>query len=379
MLSGIRTFVRLVRRFLSLPRCYVSLVNWKECARSRPGVASDLLYIFFRLRCFPDHYSPCRLDEKPREDWHWYYGSNYGPIPRERLQREVQPPGYRAIFNDKVLCEVVSRGLGVPLPRYLGELRPSDDCVARVTAMLAQESAPRKIIIKPVTGSAGRGIVAAYRDDSGIVVDTGKAVIPLSRYRPEEPAIVQEFVPQHPAISAIAPRPVNTIRVLTLCTRSGEILVLSSSMRFGVGSATVDNWSAGGVAVGVDHRTGRLMDTAWYKDGTRCHAHPDTGFRFEGFQVPFWDEVLALAKRVQRGLAFYRLIGIDVALTPAGPVLIEMNARPDFVFQEQTAGPLLRDPRVLQAFGEYGLLYNGPQRRLLRQHLRTAGAVTPAA
>lgn len=366
MLTGIRNTIRRTQDLLSLPRCYFSLVNWKECTRSRPAVAADLLYLFFRLRARPDHYSPCRLDEKPRQEWRWYYGSNYRPLTSHLLRQQVQPRNRRIIFNDKALCEVVSRGLDLPLPRYLGELHPADDCAARITGLLEAPGGPARIIIKPVTGSAGQGIAVACRDTGGIIVDDGHRVMPLSRFRLSRPAIVQEFIQQHPAVSAIAPRSVNTVRLMTLCTRSGEVMVISTSMRFGVGNAHVDNWSAGGVAVGVDHRTGRLMETAYYKDGTRCLAHPDTGFRFGGYPLPFWDEILELAKKVQRGLSFYRLIGIDVAITPDGPVLVEMNARPDFVFQEQTAGPLLRDPRVLRAFGEYGLLYSREQRRMFR-------------
>ena len=64
---------------------------------------------------------------------------------------------------------------------------------------------------------------------------------------------------------------------------------------------------------------------------------------------------------------FYKLIGMDIAVTQVGPVLIEVNANPDIVFQEQTSGPLFKDKRVLKEFDKYDLLVNKYQKKLLDQ------------
>jgi hypothetical protein len=178
-------------------------------------------------------------------------------------------------------------------------------------------------------------------------------------------AIVQEYIQQHPKIAEVSSSSVNTIRLVTLWTRSAEVILVSAAMRFGVGSAHVDNWSSGGIAVGVDHHSGRLMEIAFDKHGNRFLNHPDTRQVFQGFQIPYWQEAVEIATKLQTAVNCYKLIGVDVAIAPDGPILIEMNANPDIVFQEQTAGPLLRDRRVLQEFSEYGLLYNDAQRRLI--------------
>src|SRR5690606_899382 len=147
------------------------------------------------------------------------------------------------------------------------------------------------------------------------MVRAGATRMPLRRYVLPGDAIVQEYIRQHPGIAAISGCAVNTVRLLTLRTRAGEVPAVSAAMRFGVGNAHVDNWSAGGVAVGVDHRSGRLMECAFDKRGHRFERHPDTQFRFAGYEVPFWPQVLQMAEEVQRGLDFYRLIGVDVAVT----------------------------------------------------------------
>ncbi len=367
MLSESPVFVRSVLRFLALPYCFIFLVNWKECRRSPFGVLVDFVHLFFRLKCYPDNYSPCRLHEKPRQSWSYYYGSTYNPHPRKRLRRQVQRYDYQVIFNDKAVSELICRGVGLRLPRYFGDLEPSGPYQQQINAIFNDNEGLNKIIMKPILGHAGRGIDVAYRTESGILVKKRTSIVPLKEYELPGPVVVQEYIQQHSKIAAISASSVNTIRLVTMWTSSGEVILVSASMRFGVGNAHVDNWSSGGIAVGVDHHSGRLMEFAFDKNGNRFKQHPDSKLAFVGFELPYWQEIVEIAATLQRAANFYRLIGVDVAITGDGPILIEMNANPDIVFQEQTAGPLLRDPRVLRAFSDYGLLYNGAQRRLVEQ------------
>ena len=69
MLSENHPIIRRILRFIALPYCYFFLVNWKECTASRLQVLKDLLYIFFKLKYYPDNYSPCRFWEKDRKEW----------------------------------------------------------------------------------------------------------------------------------------------------------------------------------------------------------------------------------------------------------------------------------------------------------------------
>jgi hypothetical protein len=120
------------------------------------------------------------------------------------------------------------------------------------------------------------------------------------------------------------------------------------------------------VAVGIDHNTGKLKEIAFDKLGNQYREHPISKVVFKDFQLPKWDEVIQVAIKVQKACSFYRLLGMDIALSKEGPILIEVNANPDVVFQEQTSGPLLRDKRVLQEFAQYDLLINKFQKDLLK-------------
>jgi len=363
MFAESHPIIRRMLRFCALPYCYLKLIDWNECTASRIQVARDLWYIFNRLKYYPDNYSACRFWEKERVEWSYYYGSGYHSYPRQKLRRDVPPYERQFIFADRTVCEKLCEWLNVRMPRSFGELSPESGYRDRLQE-LHEQTGLQKLIVKPVLGRAGRGIVLSIKENDQIMIRKGRERIPLAEYDLPDAAIIQEVVTQCEEMSNIASSSVNTIRVLTLLTKDKEVIPISSSMRFGVGDVYVDNWSSGGIAVGVDHATGRLKELAYDKLGKQYRSHPVSNYVFNKFQVPMWEEVLAIAARVQHACTFYKLLGMDIALSTEGPVLIEVNASPDIVFQEQTAGPLFRDRRVLEEFKRYDLLINDFQRAL---------------
>ena len=357
-------FIRRILRFIALPYCYLFLVNWKECTSSKIQVLKDLLYIFFQLKYFPYNYSPCRLWEKDRKTWSFYYGSSYEPYQRQKLRREVQRYEYLSIFDDKEVCELLCRGIGVYLPRYFGTISPDIDYRGEISKVFSNFNI-HKIIIKPTNGQGGKGIAIAVFENGKINVWLKENIVELSKFKLEEKSILQEVIIQNDVISNISSSSVNTIRVLTLLTNSNEAIVLSTSMRFGVGNSYIDNWSAGGVAVGVEKKCGHLHKIAFDKKGKRYLKHPVSKIQFDGFQVPCWKEIVNLAKDIQKACPFFKLLGMDIALTQDNkPVLIEINPNSDIVFQEQTAGPLLTDTRTYNEFKNYNLFVNKYQKKL---------------
>ena len=366
MLAESPPLVRRLIRFAALPYCYFKLVNWKECPASRYQVIKDLLYIFFVLKCYPDNYSVCRLWEIDRKQWAYYYGSLYDPYQREKLRKEVQRYEYVTLFDDKEVCEHLCRGMkGVNLPKYYGAVNPDMDYRSTIEEIV-NGIGDKKIIIKPAVGRAGQGIVLAYKGDDGIKIKDGDKEYDLSEFGLKERSIIQEVIIQHDVITKVSSASVNTIRVVTFYTKSNEAIVLSVNMRYGVGDNFVDNVGAGGIHVGVDFETGMLKKLAYDKRGNRMLRHPTSDIEFEGFQIPKWDDVMKMSLAVQKSCPFYKLLGLDVALTNDGPVLIEANPNPDLVFQEQGSGPLLADERVLVEFGKYDLLINDMQKDILK-------------
>lgn len=349
-------FRRLIRFFM-LPYCFYKL-NWRECDRNPFLVLFDFLYLFFVLKTYPDNYSPCRLWEIRRDNWKFYYGSGYHPYQRQRLRKMVQRKEYRILFNDKVVCEQLCRGIGVALPVTVGFIWQNND-YRKSLEMLFAKTTQTKLIIKPITGHAGKGIVLAKKTGDGeIMIQQKKQTIPLEKYSLKEAVVAQEFIVQDMCMAQVSDSSVNTIRVLTIMTEANNPVIASATARFSADSeAYIDNWSAGGVAVGVNCQSGKLMKCAFDKEGNRYTHHPVSGVLFDGFQIPEWERILSTARKVQSAFPFYRLLGMDIAIAKGGiPVLIEVNASTDLILQEQTSGPLFENKEILKIFSSYGLL-----------------------
>ncbi len=351
-------------RFIALPYCYIFLVNWKECTKSPIDVFFDLLFIFFKFKYFPDNYSPCRLWEKDRSEWAYYYGSPYHPYARHKLRTEVQPYEHQIIFNDKTVTDLLINGLGLPAPRSYGVINPGDNLSDSLDSLF-QKGNKNEFILKSVMGRGGKGIVLAINNSEGVVIKTNKTVIPISDFELQDTMFVQEIVKQPKEISDFSASSLNTIRILTLLTKSNEVLVISAYMRFGRGKSFVDNWSSGGVAVGVNCDTGMLHEFAYNNQGNKFKEHPDSKKPFKDFKIPMWDDVLRIACKLQAACTFYKFVGVDVALSKDGPVIIEANANSCLITQEQNSGPLFKNKAVLNEFNNYDLLVNDYQKKLL--------------
>lgn len=364
MFAESHPLIRRFIRFLALPYCYFGRRNLQDCKTPRFQVIRDLLFIFFRFKYYPDNYFPCRLWEKDRKDWVKYYGSSYNSYPRYRLRKEVQKLEYRILFQDKEVCDLVCRGMEITIPKTFGVISTSSTAKEKLKNILL-DSKYKKIICKPLFGFAGKGIFLANRKDNDInIITNDKKTLDIEELVVNESFVMQEMVEQNSVVAEIFSNSVNTIRIITLYNKSDDVVIVGSTMRFGCGDNFVDNWSAGGVAVGVDHHAGTLKKYAYDKYGKKYTKHPDTGVTFSGFEIPIWEEVMQTAITVQKDCPFYRMLGMDIAITETGPVIIEINGEPDLVFIEQTSGPLLADKLVLQSFKEYNLLINEFQQQL---------------
>ena len=383
LFSGVRLRYERFKQFLMLPACYARLRSRKDMRSPGWRTAGDLLVLFFSYKTFPDHYERYRLWEVDREDWKYYYGSNYHPHQQVRLRKAVQPPAYRVLFNDKYLCDLLCKALGIRTPPIYGVIDPIGDYRALIETWL-RSSAAGAVIIKPLFGETGRNIVLAESTDRRIRIRSGTGLCELEDFVLPEKAVVQEFVRQDG-------------RMAEFSRRLGQY----APHRDHADEARRRPDRQRGPARGHRRRPHRQLERGRHRcrhrsphgqagkirlrqAGPRVSGTSDDGIVFEDRPVPEWDRLAAFAADVQRAFPFYRLLGLDLALDQAGePVLIEINGSADLTFNEQVAGPLLKSVDVLRAFGDEDLLVNRHQRRLYADLAGPGGsligAVGPAA
>jgi hypothetical protein len=144
----------------------------------------------------------------------------------------------------------------------------------------------------------------------------------------DEPRVIEAYLDQHPAYAAFNPTSVNTMRIWVL-RRAGKTSARLGYLRIGRAGSLVDNHHAGGIVAPIDMETGRLSEGL---DGNATRqtfsVHPDHGTRIEGTVLPMFAEARALAERCLTIFPYMNFAGMDVAMTPNGPAILEANVQP---------------------------------------------------
>src|SRR5690625_1380033 len=151
-----------------------------------------------------------------------------------------------------------------------------------------------------------------------------------------ESYLLEAGLKQHPAINAINPSCINTLRLVTV-HEEGEIIIAAGFFRLGVGDTHVDNASSGGIFVPYHVEHNMLAREAYrllWHGGETFLRHPDTGHQFEGIQLPYPEKVRELVVQAAQLFPKQKIIGWDIAFTPDGPVIVEANANPSAVMNQ---------------------------------------------
>ena len=90
----------------------------------------------------------------------------------------------------------------------------------------------------------------------------------------------------------------------------------------------VDNVSQGGISATIDPETGKIRDGLLITSGKELYIsdHPDTGVRFTGLEIPYWQRVIDLCREAAKATPLQRFVGWDIAVGKSGPVIIEGNS-----------------------------------------------------
>jgi len=177
----------------------------------------------------------------------------------------------------------------------------------------------KQIIVKPVDGQGGTGIHKLLRSE---VTDV-KVFCESAR---KDCLLLEEVVEQHPALRAINPASVNTMRIHTVIDRAGVPHILSAGLRMGSGQAVTDNLSVSGLFAQIDLDTGVLFTLAVDANLQTHVKHSISGVILPGFQIPHWEAARAMVFEAAKMTPQIRWVGWDIAVTEKGPLLIEGNA-----------------------------------------------------
>lgn len=290
-------------------------------------ILTELVRSTIRNKCLPAHYLTSFVYRRDTGDYNSYLDRK--TMDRIWSSHKLHHPLGTAILHNKLFFDRYYQHTGVTLPRTLGyssngyvffgrERLPLQALELALIKCL-NSSDTGSLFIKPLDGINGKRCYRFEWSDHN-----HERVTCMQKELSHGSYIIQETLTQHPALAAIYPHAINTIRLDTFVRSDGSISIVSALMRFGTHGKHVDN---GGCFIGVNLDRGVLAKRALcflHLGGSVYDMHPDTSYRFAGFAIPYFAESKALVIAAAR-LMPSRLVGWDVAVTPAGPVLIEGN------------------------------------------------------
>lgn len=206
----------------------------------------------------------------------------------------------------------------------------------------------KQIIIKPDTGSLGKGVhKIEYTDDT-----TAKDYFNQISYK--NPMICEEFIRQHPVMKKLNPNSVNTIRIASLL-QDGEVEILSATLKCGAdGDIITDNLSIGGIGAQIDIPSGIVVTFGKTFNLDSFTHHPVSGMQIIGLQIPHWELAVDLVKKAHKRVPQCTIYGWDIAITETGVDIVEANDKTsvkimqimDGVPKGQNVLPLIKKDRL---------------------------------
>lgn len=179
--------------------------------------------------------------------------------------------------------------------------------------------------------SGGEGVSFVTADDTRKSIEEKLAT--------NKDLIVQSVIRQHKDMARMNPSSVNSVRVITIML-DGESIPLSTVVRIGREGSRVDNFSAGGFAVGVNP-DGSLKDIAYDGSGKKYKRHPN-GFVWSEGKIPNYDKVIEAVKKCHSYVPIFGVVSWDIAISEEGePILIEYNVSQGQIdFHQYCNGPV---------------------------------------
>lgn len=178
------------------------------------------------------------------------------------------------------------------------------------------------LFVKPVDAFSGKGIEKIKVDTLSDLKQKYESLLEHKQY------VVEECLIQHPDLDVLNPTSINTMRITSLI-KDGTVHIMYTLLRTSDGTKSIDNIGSGGYYAPIN-TDGYIFKPGFTEQDGAHEYHPLTHTKFEGFQIPHYQDAVNLIKQCALLKPEVRYCGWDVAITKNGPVLIEGNPMPGY-------------------------------------------------
>ena len=131
-------------------------------------------------------------------------------------------------------------------------------------------------------------------------------------------------------------QPQDMNKICDLGLADGRVLLFNPQPTFamsGIPTSESDgkaNLHQGAIGLGINIESGKTQHAI--KAGEVITHHPDSQQALLGITIPYWSDAMALAIKAAETVPL-KYLGVDIAISENGPVMIEINARPGIEIQ----------------------------------------------
>lgn len=238
---------------------------------------------------------------------------------------------YICLLRDKFLFSTYLKSLGAPTPEIIALCDNktitwmSNKKTEDIESLLQCKNLDA--FIKGIAGQCANDVHMLQIKNNDMFLDGEKTTIDYLRSAIKDKSIIQQRVYQHEKLARLHPHSVNTIRLITIRGRDGDIKAYPAIIRMAVDGKFVDNSTVGGLVGSVNIETAKLGKYAFFRPGFggKVTRHPNTSVVFEDFEIPYFADAVNWAKKLHPYFNTIHSIGWDIAITEDGPTFIEAN------------------------------------------------------
>ncbi|UWR22213.1 sugar-transfer associated ATP-grasp domain-containing protein [Sulfitobacter sp. S190] len=279
--------------------------------------------------------------------------------------------------EDKVLATMLMEAGGVPVPGIVGVIDrsarsyPSIDKITTADALrdLVLAHADSGIFGKILGGMVSFGVFHVTDADQTHITCAGHAPMRyeafMSDFVGDNPYVLQRTLRNHEGFAAYAGA-LATVRMINLVTDDG-IHCPQAVIKLPQGDNIADAfWRPGNLACDVDVETGVIRTVAERGkfEVTFHEDHPQVA-GLMGLTLPHWDTLREINAKAASLFAPIAYQSTDIAITPDGPMIVELNYGGGFDLPQYASGRGMLTPQVRAFFESHGYDF-GAERKAKR-------------
>ncbi|MDQ5951690.1 MAG: hypothetical protein QG639_971 [Patescibacteria group bacterium] len=253
---------------------------------------------------------------------------------------KMNPGSAKKYGFSKLLTKQLMEEHGIPAARLYHIFNNSSELET-----VNWQSIPTPFVIKPASGSAGKGVwiikskvenKEEWLNQENIRVTKEDIELHIrnildgefSTWGSEHKAIVEEMIPSHPTLAKYAYNGTPDIRVIVF----NSVPVMAMTRIPTPESQGRANLDKGAIALGIDMATGATTNGLYGKSERIMHF-PNSKKKVNGILVPQWTKLLETAVEAANAAGFV-FMGADLFIHPErGPMIVELNGFPGLSIQ----------------------------------------------